>query len=148
MAQNTGGGKKTTTKEKKLGKTKQAGTKPVLGVDLFRCFLCQREGRSPPLRRCSQCEIAFYCSKECQRGHWKTHKAACVAAVAAKAQDAARQRLARAVRAKGKAKVERAADDALCVICLGPPVDAVEVSIWRACDGVCCQKQMNPSNIC
>ena len=71
--------------KKKLGKTKQAGTKPVLGVDLFRCFLCQREGQSPPLRRCSQCEIAFYCSKDCQRGHWKTHKAACVAAVAAKA---------------------------------------------------------------
>ena len=137
MAQNTGGGKKTTTKEKKLGKTKQAGTKPVLWVDLFRCFHCQTEGRSPPLRKCSQCEIAFYCSKACQRGHWKVHKAACIAAVAAKAQDATRQRLARAVRAKGKEKVERAADDALCVICLGPPVDAVQVSNGRACDGVC-----------
>ena len=99
--QGTGGDKEqattnTTMTKKKLGNTKQAGTKPVLGVDLFRCFLCQREGQSPPLRRCSQCEIAFYCSKECQRGHWKTHKAACVAAVAAKAQDAARQQLARA----------------------------------------------------
>ena len=51
--------------------------------------------------------------------------------MAAKAQDAARQRLARAVRAKGKEKVERAADDALCVICLSPPVDAVQVS-YRA----------------
>ena len=146
MAQNTGG-KKTTTKEKKLGKTKQAGTKPVLGVDLFRCFLCQREGRSPPLRRCSQCEIAFYCSKECQRGHWKTHKAACVASVAAEAEDAARQRLARAVRAKGKEKVERAADDALCVICLSPPVNPVQVSSTLTCDGVCYLQQIEPSNI-
>ena len=49
-------------------------------VDLFTCFLCGKEGRSPPLRRCSQCEIAYYCSKTCQRGHWKVHKAACVAA--------------------------------------------------------------------
>ena len=111
---------------------------------MFRCFLCQKEGRSPPLRKCTQCELAFYCSKECQRGHWKVHKAACVAAVAAKAQDAARQRLARAVRAKGKAKVERAADDALCVICLSPPVDPVQVSNTHACGGVCRWQQMNP----
>ena len=29
-------------------------------VDLFNCFLCQKQGLSPPLRRCSQCEIAYY----------------------------------------------------------------------------------------
>ena len=60
---------------------------------MFRCFLCQKEGRSPPLRRCSQCEVAYYCSKTCQKGHWKKHKAACIAAVAAKAEDARRERL-------------------------------------------------------
>ena len=48
--------------------------------------------------------------------------------MAAKAQDATRQRLARAVRAKGKDKVKGGKDDALCVICYGPPVDPVEVS--------------------
>ena len=37
-------------------------------------------------------------------------------------------RLARAVREKGKDKVEGGEDDTLCVICLGPPVDPVEVS--------------------
>ena len=99
-------------------------------MDLFRCFLCQKEGRSPPLRRCSQCEVAYYCSKTCQRGHWKKHKAACIAAVAAKADDARRERLARAVREKGKDKVEGGEDDALCVICLGPPVDPVEVRLF------------------
>ena len=79
----------------KLGKNKQPGSKkqPVKWVDLFTCFLCGKEGRSPPLRRCSQCEIAYYCSKTCQKGHWKKHKAACIAAVAAKAEDARRERL-------------------------------------------------------
>ena len=114
-------------KTKKLGPTKTL----VKWVDLFTCFHCGKEGRSPPLRRCSQCEIAYYCSKTCQRGHWKQHKAACIAAVAAKAEDARRERLARAVREKGKDKVEGGEDDALCVICLGPPVDPVVVrSFW------------------
>ena len=114
-------------KKKKLGSTKTQGDKPVLWVDLFRCFLCGKEGRSPPLQKCSQCEVAYYCGKTCQQAHWKTHKPVCIAAVAAKAEDATRQRLARAVREKGKDKVERGEDDALCVICLGPPVDAVMV---------------------
>ena len=117
---------------KKLGKTKKLGPTKTLvkWVDLFTCFLCGKEGRSPPLRRCSQCEIAYYCSKTCQRGHWKKHKAACIAAVAAKADDATRQRLARAVREKGKDKVEGGEDDTLCVICLGPPVAPVEVRVF------------------
>ena len=98
-------------------------------VNFFRCFLCQTEGPSPPLRKCTQCEVAYYCGKTCQKGHWKVHKAACIAAVAGKAQDATRQRLARAVREKGgKDKVKGGKDDALCVICYGPPVDPVEVS--------------------
>ena len=95
---------------------------------MFRCFNCQTEGRSPPLRKCMQCEVAYYCSKTCQRGHWKVHKTACIAAVAAKADDARRQRLARAVREKGKDKVKGAEEDDLCVICLSKPVDPVEVS--------------------
>ena len=76
---------------KELGKTKQQGSKPVLWVDLFRNFNCQTEGRSPPLRKCTQCETAYYCSRACQRAHWKIHKPICIAAVAAKAQDATRQ---------------------------------------------------------
>ena len=118
-----------TAPKKKLGKNEKLGIKKTLvkWVDLFTCFQCGKEGRSPPLRRCSQCEIAYYCSKTCQRGHWKKHKAACIAAVAAKADDARRERLARAVREKGRDKVEGGEDDALCVICLGPPVDPVMV---------------------
>ena len=26
---------------------------------------------------CSRCGVAFYCSKEHQKAHWKTHKAHC-----------------------------------------------------------------------
>ena len=121
--------KKKNTKKKKLGSTKTQGDKPVLWVDLFRCFLCGKEGRSPPLQKCSQCEVAYYCGKTCQQAHWKTHKPVCIAAVAAKAEDATRQRLARAVREKGKDKVEGGEDDALCVICLSPPMDPVKVRL-------------------
>ena len=39
-------------------------------------------------------------------------------------------RLARAVREKGKDKVEDGEDDALCVICLGPPVDPIQVRLF------------------
>ena len=70
------GGKKTNIKKKnnakkkkKLGSTKTQGDKPVLWVDLFRCFLCGKEGRSPPLQKCSQCEVAYYCGKICQQAH-------------------------------------------------------------------------------
>ena len=94
---------------------------------MFTCFQCGKEGPNPPLRRCSQCEIAYYCSKTCQRGHWKKHKAACIAAVTAKADDARRERLARAVREKGKDKAART----MCLICLGPPVDPVVVRCFR-----------------
>ena len=49
------------------------------------------------------------------------------AAVAALARRAHRERLARAVREKGRDNVEGAAEDDLCVICLAAPVDPVEV---------------------
>ena len=43
---------------------------------------------SPELKTCSACKAAWYCSIECQRNHWKVHKAPCK--VAAKAiRDAA-----------------------------------------------------------
>ena len=33
-------------------------------------------------RVCSRCNTVRYCSRECQRGHWKAHKPACAAAAA------------------------------------------------------------------
>lgn len=39
--------------------------------------------------KCGQCRAAFYCSKECQRSHWKQHKPVCSSMSAAAAAAAA-----------------------------------------------------------
>ena len=43
--------------------------------------ICAACGSSAPsaqkLNACSRCKIAFYCNKECQKGHWKAHKKHC-----------------------------------------------------------------------
>ena len=38
--------------------------------------VCAACGRQPPTMRCP-CLTASYCSRECQRAHWRTHKRAC-----------------------------------------------------------------------
>ena len=104
---------------------KKTGTK-TLWVTVFRCFHCGKHGHNLP--KCRQCAQAYYCNADCQRKHWRKHKSVCRAAVAALARRAHRERLARAVRERGKDKVEGAEEDELCVICLDKPVDPVEVS--------------------
>lgn len=39
-----------------------------------RCANCGSVG---PTKRCSRCQSASYCSKDCQRQHWKSHKSVC-----------------------------------------------------------------------
>ncbi|KAJ6496069.1 hypothetical protein C8R45DRAFT_802451, partial [Mycena sanguinolenta] len=39
------------------------------------CF--KSKGPGVTLHRCAACEIDLYCSKECQRAAWKTHKTKC-----------------------------------------------------------------------
>ena len=102
----------------------------TLWVTVFKCFQCGKRGHKLP--KCIQCSQAYYCNADCQRKHWKQHKPVCRAAVAAQAQRATRERLARAVRDKGNDKVEHSADDDLCVICQDMTVDAVEVSVREA----------------
>ena len=111
-------------------KTKKAINEKTLWVTVFKCFQCGKRGHKLP--KCTQCSQAYYCNADCQRKHWKTHKPVCRAAVAAMARRATRERLARAVRDKGKDKVEHSADDDLCVICQDMTVDAVEVSVREA----------------
>ncbi|KAF8842778.1 hypothetical protein BDN67DRAFT_965161 [Paxillus ammoniavirescens] len=38
------------------------------------CFVC----RKPASAKCSECKMVRYCSKECQRSHWKTHIPTCL----------------------------------------------------------------------
>ena len=110
-------------------KKKNINDKKSLWVTVFKCFQCGKHGHKLP--KCTQCSQAYYCNADCQRKHWKRHKPVCRAAVAALARRATRERLARAVREKGKDMVEHSADDELCVICQDTTVDAVEVSVWE-----------------
>ena len=66
------------TEKKGKGKGKDAAAPPE---ETHRCFHCQSE--SAKMMCCSQCHRAWYCGKPCQKKHWKLHKRACVAAVAA-----------------------------------------------------------------
>ena len=84
---------------------------------------------------CNQCGEAYYCDRDCERAHAEAHAKVCVATVTAKAQDAHRVRLARAVREKGKDKVDGAEEDSLCVICQSTPVNPIQV---RMCGGLSC----------
>ena len=45
------------------------------GGSLKKCFECGKE----KAERCKGCFVARYCSKDCQRAGWKTHKAECKA---------------------------------------------------------------------
>lgn len=40
------------------------------------CYVCKNV--DVPLLKCSTCLAIYYCSSECQKGHWKSHKKDCV----------------------------------------------------------------------
>merc|ERR1711865_1285247 len=42
------------------------------------CALCSKPAAdNATLLRCTRCKKVFYCNKDCQRAHWKEHKASC-----------------------------------------------------------------------
>eukprot|EP00571_Detonula_confervacea_P017044 CAMPEP_0172310316 /NCGR_PEP_ID=MMETSP1058-20130122/11417_1 /TAXON_ID=83371 /ORGANISM="Detonula confervacea, Strain CCMP 353" /LENGTH=114 /DNA_ID=CAMNT_0013023109 /DNA_START=55 /DNA_END=395 /DNA_ORIENTATION=- len=48
------------------------------GDNMFVCSNCLKEEPSDlEFADCSNCKAAAYCSKECQRAHWKQHKTRC-----------------------------------------------------------------------
>jgi len=49
-------------------------------VTAFACCNCGNDGATA---KCSRCKSAVYCDSECQRAHWKAHKASCVVAASA-----------------------------------------------------------------
>ena len=38
------------------------------------CWSCHLESDSEVLKSCTECKIAKYCGKDCQRNDWKIHK--------------------------------------------------------------------------
>ena len=54
------------------------------------CFLCNRFKEYSQLKVCSRCKLSQYCSVECQRADWPTHKETC-ADITAKNRLAARK---------------------------------------------------------
>lgn len=41
------------------------------------CANCKKDHRNCNLKRCSGCSLHYYCSEDCQKAHWKTHKVEC-----------------------------------------------------------------------
>ena len=105
--------------------------KAAAAPETHRCFHCQSE--STKMLCCSQCHHAWYCGKACQKKHWKQHKRACVAAVAAEARRATRRREATEAAAQGGGGF----DKETCVICVGPIVAPVELPCGHAYCGAC-----------
>ncbi|KAF9643618.1 hypothetical protein BDM02DRAFT_3123174, partial [Thelephora ganbajun] len=47
-------------------------------MPLWPCANCHKELEKKDLKRCGQCGIVLYCSRECQKEAWKTgHKRTC-----------------------------------------------------------------------
>ena len=107
------------------GKGKKGAAAPE---DTHRCFHCDSEGAR---MCCAQCNRAWYCGRPCQKRHWKRHKKACVASIAAEARRAARMREATAARGG------EGFDKETCVICVGPVVAPVELPCGHAYCGTC-----------
>jgi hypothetical protein len=63
---------------------------PVGPGDNTKCHGCRmsRECFFQPLKKCARCGAAFYHSRECQKTHWKQHKAVCHAPGATPSLDA------------------------------------------------------------
>ena len=55
----------------------QWSSAPVPPLDDHHCALCGKGGAKS---KCSDCRQVSYCSRDCQKAHWKTHKSVCTQA--------------------------------------------------------------------
>jgi hypothetical protein len=49
------------------------------GKGVRACAACQKSEADCELKSCARCKVVKYCSRDCQVGHWKAHKAICKA---------------------------------------------------------------------
>lgn len=56
----------------------------IAHTEVLFCAAC---GKSESLRKCQNCMVTAYCSKQCQRAHWPQHKPACKQAPASRTAD-------------------------------------------------------------
>ena len=43
----------------------------------------KRETSRSEFKKCARCKVAVYCTQDCQKAHWKTHKPSCIPPAAA-----------------------------------------------------------------
>eukprot|EP00035_Acanthoeca_spectabilis_P014481 m.277571 g.277571 ORF g.277571 m.277571 type:complete len:382 (-) comp16149_c0_seq7:9-1154(-) len=51
-------------------------TDPSTATPEPKCHACEKP--HPEMKKCGKCRFAWYCSAECQRGHWRIHKPNCI----------------------------------------------------------------------
>lgn len=61
----------------KLGVEMQMQQAPLVPPDEGEDYSCASCGSSGARRRCNRCRLVVYCSPDCQKAHWRKHKAAC-----------------------------------------------------------------------
>lgn len=67
---------KADVKKANTGSSSPILTSPSASTSLTQCANCSGPGQ-PTLLSCSACKQAKYCSRTCQKSHWKTHKLQC-----------------------------------------------------------------------
>src|SRR4051794_13180002 len=53
---------------------------PQLTATMDSCAQCKKSPPEVSLKQCAKCNVTKYCSRDCQRANWKTHKKTCVKA--------------------------------------------------------------------
>merc|ERR1712167_509214 len=52
--------------------------KTGLAMDLLSCQNCRKEELKPrAFQKCARCKLVMYCSRECQKADWSSHKQNC-----------------------------------------------------------------------
>ena len=57
--------------------TEPLGTVNIMPISGKLCSHCRHDLSDQPRKQCGRCLVALYCDKECQKKHWKSHKAYC-----------------------------------------------------------------------